>query len=654
MSKNKSTRKRLTAFILSAIMAIAVFAPMTAVAAYEADDVWYSDHALEYEIQEEVLQEMQENELQELNNRVPGLELPTNLLSERGGDLTGAISAEAIELNPVSRPVQHGAFMDIDAQSQNGILMNITGFLTFQGQMRLYGIIDLFPGEVLHIQADMPNSAAIDYDLYLFRTDWFGNLLEVVDASFYTTYINGASGTLPEAVGFRNNTNSVLFFAVGVESFRGSSTTMPYHLHIAINNALDPNEADENIRSPRVTTIALPASGNHVINNRTISSLADNDWFRLQVPASVNFERLSITLDALSVSAGYRVELYTRLSGDAMRKIVPVNGEFVVPSGTSYIRVTSTGSSTVTGANYVLTLAGVGQSVVHLPGTPQNPVPLTRYRETTWRENIQVGQTLPSAQGFYYRFNTGSFASTNTITLLSQHSGLRFRIYNEAAYLANPGSGLVFDSNAANSGANRGRESTVALGINLLVRDVYVQKINANRLATTPGWVSNTNYLIVVYDVAGSTPIGNNREFFLAVGDALMSGTTGTGNLMSTATLNFLGGTRWSINHSINPATNTFFFPRNVTNTGRVTHVVIGGGTIPYTQWSVNIQNFSQSGSLISRSGTTLPNTQTIFYPGNGIPLSGNWNITWNITTAAGQGNARPGVWFFYVHEIGD
>jgi|GEM_PF-3651674 len=366
----KSTLKKFSALFLAAVMSLAVVVPPTSVMADELDDV------LHYEgEQSEIVDNEGEGEYQGyayepqvfVDSYNFGSDFALGLEEGRGMSITDAISLGDNDINPLTELSRDGP----QARTQNGMISTITGFLTFQGQSRLYGIIDLFPGEVLHVQADMPNSAAIDYDLMLIRTDWFGNLLEVVDASFYTTYINGANGTLSEAVGFRNTTNSVLFFAVAVESFRGSSATMPYTIHIGINNVNDSFEADENVRSFRIPAANLPASGNLVVSNRAIDTLADNDWLRLQVPASNSFDRVAISLDQTSVIAGYTVEVYTRLAGDAMRRINPVNGnEFVLPSGTVYVRVSSVGALFVTGVNYALSFEGIGQTQAPTPDNP--------------------------------------------------------------------------------------------------------------------------------------------------------------------------------------------------------------------------------------------------------------------------------------------
>lgn len=278
---------------------------------------------------------------------------------DRAGNWSGSKNADDLDIELVNNFSRDGVMAH--DMNNDGMLITLTGVLTFQGDISLYGVIDVWPGEVIHVQADMPNSAAIDYDLFLLRTDVFGNILGTVDASFYTTYINGHFGTLSEAVGFYNNTSSIMYFAIAVQSFIGSSTTMPYTLHIARNVSGGANEAIQHVRNPRVASVNLPASGILTFGTQRIETLADNNWLRINVPANRNFDKISLALDSNSAAAGYRVEMYTRRADDAMRKIVPNNGGFLVTTGVHYVRVTSTGANSVIGANVVLTIAPMNE-----------------------------------------------------------------------------------------------------------------------------------------------------------------------------------------------------------------------------------------------------------------------------------------------------
>jgi hypothetical protein len=95
---------------------------------------------------------------------------------------------------------------------------------------------------------------------------------------------------LPEAVGFRNITSSIMHIAIGVQSFRGSSTFMPYTVRIGINNSRNTGESIQNAFNPRVASVNLPASGNLNFNMPQVETLADNSWLRVNVPANRNFD----------------------------------------------------------------------------------------------------------------------------------------------------------------------------------------------------------------------------------------------------------------------------------------------------------------------------------------------------------------------------
>lgn len=83
------------------------------------------------------------------------------------------------------------------AQADTTVIVGtVTDYLTAEGDMKLYNI-SLPAGIYLQAQLTTPANADLDYDLYLLDAE--GNILVGSD---YYTYINGVSGTLPEALGY--------------------------------------------------------------------------------------------------------------------------------------------------------------------------------------------------------------------------------------------------------------------------------------------------------------------------------------------------------------------------------------------------------------------------------------------------------------------
>lgn len=131
--------------------------------------------------------------------------------------------------------------------SNNGFYGYVTDYLTEEGQQKYVYPIVVEPGEVLHAQLDLPNSAELDYDLYLFEVDSDTLDMTLVDLSQNRTFLNGTEGTAPESVGIFNREDTVKEYAVFVVSELGSSISQPFTLHLGINTNTDNFEADENV-----------------------------------------------------------------------------------------------------------------------------------------------------------------------------------------------------------------------------------------------------------------------------------------------------------------------------------------------------------------------------------------------------------------------
>ena len=204
----------------------------------------------------------------------------------------------------------------------------VPGFITQVGGMAQLPI-SLFPGEIMHVQMDVPNSASIDYDLYLF--EW-SNILGwvLIRASELTTFINGASGSLPEHVGVVNNNGRITDYMIVVMSFRGASSTMPFVLNIGINNTFDNHEIDS-IFTPLRHTLNSSA----VLNGRSLNTRADNDWLAITIPATRSYTH--VNFDLRNTAPGHTLEVYTFQNGQARRVNLDANNSMAASTGTFYI-----------------------------------------------------------------------------------------------------------------------------------------------------------------------------------------------------------------------------------------------------------------------------------------------------------------------------
>ncbi|MCL2250074.1 MAG: hypothetical protein FWC13_12500 [Oscillospiraceae bacterium] len=342
--------KRTTVLILTLVMLLSVF-PATAFA-YDAE---LGTFAVEYEVE---LQEQPREDLELKPIEALPLEV-AEVSSERRNvrSLEGGLDLNAD--NDISRDILVDAFSENQAQPlSNYFFFSVNNFIT-QPQGWAYLIVDLWPGELLQVQVDMPNSGNIDYDVYL---DLFtGTGWVEVDSSELWTFINGAHGTLSESVGWVNNTNSIQTLAIIVESVIGFSNTLPFTMHVAATTNFSDYEVDS-IFSPRNFTL----NSNEPLAGR-LDTRADSDWFSFTVPAVRDFDTVNISLDSNSRAAGHVVELYT-LQNNFMARKIPISdtGYANVTTGTFFVRV-DTNMRPTTGMNY---------SVVVTPAQEQVPPPV--------------------------------------------------------------------------------------------------------------------------------------------------------------------------------------------------------------------------------------------------------------------------------------
>lgn len=235
-----------------------------------------------------------------------------------------------------------------------------TGVIPKEGEaVHLYPIY-VKPGEVLQVQLDPPLSPQLNYDLYLYEFDMAtGNIITTpIDYSIYGTYMNNyenGTRTLSENVGTKNTTSGDKAYLVEVLAKQGGSINDPFTVTVAVSSEYDAYETDENAFHAYGFTVNTSGSS---LNTRSISSPIDNDWFAINVPENRNYDALNLTLDNVSMSKGYKVEVYGAYEGNQMRLLSsPADKNVRIGTGTFYVRVYTTGQYDNT--NYTLTVRPV-------------------------------------------------------------------------------------------------------------------------------------------------------------------------------------------------------------------------------------------------------------------------------------------------------
>lgn len=207
----------------------------------------------------------------------------------------------------------------------------VSDYLTATGEALLYQIS--LPANVyLQAQLTTPANSSLDYDLYLLDAEGY-----ILTGSDYYTYINGTSGTLPEAFGYITSGDTATYYLY-VYSSAGGSVTESFTLDYSVSAACDNWEIDE--RASEALAFTFGTDGAY-IDSRNLSSPIDNDWYVITIPSSRIYNKLNIS--AITESANTcSVEVYQNVSssGYQMKKIG--NGNNVsVSTGTYYVRVSN-------------------------------------------------------------------------------------------------------------------------------------------------------------------------------------------------------------------------------------------------------------------------------------------------------------------------
>lgn len=233
---------------------------------------------------------------------------------------------------------------------------NATNYVTYSfngtinsagGQYNVYPIW-LSSGEILQADLNIPQSIALDYDLYLAQFDLStGDLMPgLVDYSVYTT----SSSYVTESVGTINASSSDAAYALMVVAANGYSSTASFTLNLAVGGGgYDALETDENAFTA-VYNQTMPAGGLNITRN--LNTPYDNDWIAITVPST--YTNLGLQINQ---GSNILVEAYTA-SGSALTKRTSLTGSGTIPaySGPMYFRITSNNKSNFSITDYNITL----------------------------------------------------------------------------------------------------------------------------------------------------------------------------------------------------------------------------------------------------------------------------------------------------------
>jgi hypothetical protein len=251
-------------------------------------------------------------------------------------------------------------------------------------------------GHTAHLQLDLPPMAHIDYNMQVLEAVWdevFGYLpvevfpgfvvnvpgywptivgFTLLSSSELITHIVGGR-TLPELIEFRNDgttawpTMNAQTYLVIVACINGSSIpSQPpqFTLHVGYGVSNDPIIDQHPNQANTIVFPSTPAV--FTLTGRALHSYADNNWYRITVPAGFPISAIQLELDAHSLSHNYAAELYIRHGANTLERILSAgsghtpNAFDIVAGTTYYIRVHNAGlqnvSRTRSNANYTLTI----------------------------------------------------------------------------------------------------------------------------------------------------------------------------------------------------------------------------------------------------------------------------------------------------------
>lgn len=219
-------------------------------------------------------------------------------------------------------------------RSRTVIAGTTSDYLTETGDALIYGL-SIPAGVYLQAQLTTPANSNLDYDLYLLDAEGY-----ILVGSEYITNINGTNGTLPEALGYITSGTTATYYLY-VRSSKGGSISESFTLDYTVSNSCDSFEIDENVSQAKAFTFGTDGA---TVNVRNLSSPIDNDWYKITVPSSRIYDKLSITATTDSVNK-CSIEVYQNIASSGLQmKRVGSGNTIAVSTGTYYIRISNASS----------------------------------------------------------------------------------------------------------------------------------------------------------------------------------------------------------------------------------------------------------------------------------------------------------------------
>jgi hypothetical protein len=200
---------------------------------------------------------------------------------------------------------------------------------------------------------------------------------------------------LAENVGTRNGTAGSKAYLIEAYGAVGASINDPFYFTVSTSSTYDAFETDENALHAYAFTVA---TGGSTLVSRSINSEVDQDWYKITVPESRNYDAMHIDLDQASVGNGYK-PIVRALSNNRMALIPSKMATCHSGTGAYYLRVYTTNAYSDT--NYSLHLQPVLE--------PTNLL----LRAIQWRSMITPAMHTDATTGLRNNLRTGVAATSD-------------------------------------------------------------------------------------------------------------------------------------------------------------------------------------------------------------------------------------------------
>lgn len=229
-------------------------------------------------------------------------------------------------------------------ESANSVSTSISGTIEKEGDLR-YTTVTLEKNQIVQTTLKCPTNENLNYDLYLYELNDDGSLGNYIDSSTTETYFNeypdGTRKTLDEGISYINKNDATKHYAIIVLAKKGCSAIDKFTINVSSDIAGSYDQAEPNDSPYHAYTIK-----EGTLSGANLNSCNDQDWFVWNVPEDFK------TAD-ISVSNGYKVELYTANGTSMVLRNNNGGNSYYVSKGYYYIKVFSDSSDFKYG-NYTL------------------------------------------------------------------------------------------------------------------------------------------------------------------------------------------------------------------------------------------------------------------------------------------------------------